>query len=98
MGQEFEYRTRVVVEGGTEETIFEPLEAGAPRIPARYKLAVEEHGRFRHGDRYRIDPQQVEDAVVPDAPAGTQIGGGAAADGAPAPARTKGIRAAKQPG
>lgn len=68
MAKRFPYRVRVVVEGGTEETGFEPLEEGAPRLPARYELEETEHGRFQHGDVYLINPSKVEDAEhVPDA-------------------------------
>jgi hypothetical protein len=67
MAKRFQYRTHVVIEGGTEETRFEPLEEGAPRIQARYELREGEHGRFQHGAVYLINSLKVEDAEhVPD--------------------------------
>lgn len=62
MAKRFQYRARVEVSGGCEETIFVPAEEGAPRVPARYVTDADDHGRFRDGETYLVNPGRVEDA------------------------------------
>ena len=55
------YRTRVQVADGTEETQFIPLTDSAPRIRTRYIRDPAEHGKYKDGREYSIDPDKEED-------------------------------------
>lgn len=56
------YRTRVSVEGGTEETQFIPQDGG-PRVRTRYVRDPEAHGKYKDGRVYSIDPEKLEEAT-----------------------------------
>jgi len=55
------YRTKVSVEGNVEETQFIPVADSSPRIKTRYVRDPEEHGKYKDGREYSIDPERVED-------------------------------------
>lgn len=55
-----EYKARVRVENGVEETQFAPVSPDSPRIPTRYVTDPEEFGKFKNGRTYKRDPEKAE--------------------------------------
>ncbi len=61
------YKARVTqIPGDIEEVIFDRL-GGAPSIPARYFRDKKEHGKFKHGNSYSLDPEAVEGEIEEEA-------------------------------
>lgn len=67
------YRTRVSVEGATEETQFIPLADSSPRIKTHYERDPARHGKYKNEREYLIDPEKLnapaEEASAADDPA-----------------------------
>jgi hypothetical protein len=55
------YRVKVSSADGVEETQFIPLADTTPRIRTRYVRDPTQHGKYKDGREYAIDPEKVED-------------------------------------
>ena len=62
------YRVRVQAADGVEETQFVPLADSTPRIRTRYVRDPEQHGKYKDGGEYSIDPEKLDDPAE-EAPA-----------------------------
>lgn len=55
------YRVKVSVADNVEETQFIPVADSTPRIRTRYVRDPAEHGKYRDGIEYSIDPDKLDE-------------------------------------